>query len=193
MKKLILASASPRRFELMSLLNYPFEVVVPLNEEVVDETLSLRKQVESLALDKATEVFASHRDAIVIAADTVIQFESTLMGKPHTEKNAFKMLKKLQGETHEVITAVAILSSTKTKIFSEVTEVTFNPMSDQEIKEYIDTKEPLDKAGAYTIQEKGALFIQGIKGDFYTVMGLPISKVYQILKEDFKLYKKDSQ
>lgn len=193
MKKLILASASPRRFELMSLLNYPYEVVIPLNEEVVDETLSLRKQVESLALDKATEVFASHRDAIVIAADTVIQFESTLMGKPHTEKNAFKMLKKLQGETHEVITAVAILSSTKTKIFSEVTEVTFNPMSDQEIKEYIDTKEPLDKAGAYTIQEKGALFIQGIKGDFYTVMGLPISKVYQILKEDFKLYKKDSQ
>ncbi len=193
MKKLILASASPRRFELMSLLNYPYEVVIPLNEEVVDETLSLRKQVESLALDKATEVFTSHTDAIVIAADTVIQFESTLMGKPHTEKNAFKMLKKLQGETHEVITVVAILSSTKTKIFSEVTEVTFNPMSDQEIKEYIDTKEPLDKAGAYTIQEKGALFIQGIKGDFYTVMGLPISKVYQILKEDFKLYNKDSQ
>lgn len=193
MKKLILASASPRRFELMSLLNYPFEVVIPLNEEVVDETLSLRKQVENLALDKATEVFTSHTDAIVIAADTVIQFESTLMGKPHTEKNAFKMLKKLQGETHEVITAVAILSSTKTIIFSEVTEVTFNPMSDQEIKEYIDTKEPLDKAGAYTIQEKGALFIQGIKGDFYTVMGLPISKVYQILKDDFKLYNKDSQ
>lgn len=188
MFKLILASSSPRRIELLKHLNLPFTHIAPLQEEVIDESLSIEDRIKALAYDKAYEIFLNDQDKVVLGADTVIVFEDEILGKPHTEEQAAKMLKRLQGKTHQVLTAVSIISKNKTINFTSKTSVTFHKMSDQEIKSYVDTKEPLDKAGAYTIQEKGAIFIKKIDGDFYTVMGLPIAKVYQVLKDTFSLY-----
>ncbi len=188
MKQLILASASPRRKALMAHFEYPFESITPIKDEVLDDTLSIPKQIQKLSYDKAFEIFEKYPDAIVIGADTAISFEHEVLGKPHTKENAIKMLKRLQGNTHTVITAVSIISKEKEHSFISQTSVTFYEMNDEEIENYVNTKEPLDKAGAYTIQEKGARFIKEIQGDYYTVMGLPVSKLYQVLKEDFHLY-----
>lgn len=182
MNKLILASASPRRESILKQLGFKFTIDIPLEEEQVQAHLSLVEQVKQLATDKAKEVYNKHPEAVLIGADTVILFENEILGKPHTKENAIQMLKRLQDKTHEVITAVAIISKDKESIFYESTEVKFYPMSDEEISDYVDTKEPLDKAGAYTIQEKGAIYIKEIKGDFYTVMGLPLARVYRELK-----------
>lgn len=182
MKQIILASGSPRRKELMKHLNLTYQIDIPQSEEVIDNSLPLKKRIEKLAYDKAHEIYLKNKDAIVIGADTVLEFEGDVLGKPHTKENAFKMLKRLQNKTHSVLTSVCIMSKDKTITFTSTSEVTFHPMSDDEITYYVNTLEPLDKAGAYTIQDKGAIYIKSIKGDFYAVMGLPISKVYQVLK-----------
>lgn len=188
MKEIILASGSLRRHELMHHLQLPFKIKIPQNEEVLDLELDVIKRIEKLAYDKAKEIFQENPEALVIGADTVLSFEDEILGKPHTKENAFRMLKRLQNKTHTVITSVCILTKEKEKCFSSLTDVTFYSMSDEEIIAYIETEEPLDKAGAYTIQDKGAIYIKEIKGDFFTVVGLPISKLYQILKEEFQLY-----
>lgn len=188
MKQIILASGSPRRKELMKHLNLTYQIDIPQSEEVIDNSLPLKKRIEKLAYDKAHEIYLKNKDAIVIGADTVLEFEGDVLGKPHTKENAFKMLKRLQNKTHSVLTSVCIMSKDKTITFTSTSEVTFHPMSDDEITYYVDTLEPLDKAGAYTIQDKGAIYIKSIKGDFYAVMGLPISKVYQVLKNEFNVY-----
>lgn len=185
MKEIILASASPRRKELMNHLNRPFFIDAPKKEEVIDASLPIDQRIEKLAYDKAYEVWLRHQDSIVIGADTVLEFEGEVLGKPHTEENAIKMLKRLENKTHTVITSVCMMDKDKTIIFTSKNEVSFNPMSNEEIIHYVKTGEPLDKAGAYTIQDKGAIYIKEIKGDFYAIMGLPIAKVYQVLNKEF--------
>lgn len=181
-KKLILASQSPRRRELIGLLGLPFAVVGPNFEEVLDETLPIDKQIEKLAYQKASSVFAEHPDNIIIGSDTMVVCDGVVLGKPKDDEDAKDMLRKLSGNTHAVITGVAIISDSHESVFSVGTLVTFNALTEEEINDYVATKEPHDKAGAYGIQGKGALFIRGIEGDYYSVMGLPVSAIYTELK-----------
>lgn len=183
-KKLVLASQSPRRRELISLLGVPFAVVGPMCDEIYHPELSIDKQIESIAHDKARSVLADHEDNIVIGSDTVVVCDGEILGKPQDENDAKRMLRQLSGKTHAVITGVAILSSNHEEVYSVNTLVTFNEMSDDEIDSYIASREPMDKAGAYAIQGKGSLFIRNIEGDYYSVMGLPVSSIYKRLNEN---------
>ena len=183
MKKIVLASQSPRRRELMQYLNVHFETVSPNIEEHMDMNLPIQERIESIAKQKARSVFEKRPDNLVIGCDTVVVFESEVLGKPITEENAIEMLKRLSGKTHVVYTSVAMISSKQKVSFTSKTEVTFYDLDDKEIEDYVKTKEPLDKAGAYTIQGGGAIFVKEITGDFYTVMGLPIAKMYQTIKQ----------
>ena len=179
-KKLVLASQSPRRRELMTFLNVPFEVVTPLKDEVM-KGASIIEMIENIAYDKAAEVFEVRPNNIVIGADTVVVIAGEILGKPLTPDRAKEMLTKLSGREHEVITSVAMLSSNKEVIFSSVAKVQFYKLDEAVIDSYIETKEPLDKAGGYTIQAGGALFVKSIVGDFYTIMGLPVGEINQYL------------
>ena len=177
-KRIILASASPRRQQLLAQVGIKHEVIVSDADETV--TGSPAEQVEEVARRKAIAVWQrlnSPSDTIVIAADTLVCVGGEVMGKPGTQEEAFEMLKKLQGNTHKVYTGVVIVDSLKTTAFFDVAEVTFRALCDKEILAYIATGEPFDKAGAYGIQERGAALIDCINGDFYSVVGLPISKV----------------
>ncbi|MGN1405524.1 MAG: Maf family protein [Erysipelotrichaceae bacterium] len=182
MQRLILASKSPRRRELMDLLKIPYEVIVSEADEVIDKNNDLRKEIEHLAYKKAETVFMNNRDAVVIGADTIVVINNEVLGKPMDEEDARRMLRMLSNNVHEVITGVCILSEGKIDNFSCVTKVYFNEMSEEEIDEYVSSSEPKDKAGSYAIQGLGAKYIRGIEGDYYTVMGLPISEVYKRLK-----------
>ena len=180
---LILASASPRRRELLSLITPDFKVIPANCEEAADTTLSPQLLVQQLADQKAAEVAASHPNDAVIGADTLVFCGSEIMGKPAHRTDAKRMLTLLSGNTHTVITAVAIAQGGKvTKVFAEETKVEFFPLTEEEITAYIATGEPMDKAGAYGIQEKGALLVKGIAGDYYNVMGLPVGRLYRELK-----------
>lgn len=182
-KKLVLASQSPRRRELMTFLNVPFEVVTPLKDEVMKGS-SIIEMIENIAYDKAAEVFEVRPNNIVIGGDTVVVIDGEILGKPLTPVRAKEMLMKLSGREHEVITSVAMLSSNKEVIFSSVAKVQFYELDESVIDSYIETREPLDKAGAYTIQAGGALFVKSIEGDFYTIMGLPIGEINQYLNNN---------
>jgi len=182
-KRIILASGSPRRRELLERVGIPHEVIV----SNVDETTwgSPAEQVVELAKRKADAVvqLVDASEVIVIAADTLVAIDGEILGKPESDNEAFEMLKKLQGNTHMVYTGVAVLSDTNSRVFYNMAQVTFRPLSNNDIWAYIATGEPFDKAGAYGIQEKGAVFVDHINGDFYTVMGLPIAKVCAALIE----------
>ena len=181
---IILASASPRRKELLRLITDEEFIILPSDSEAeTDNASSPQAAVERVALLKAQDIFCKNPEATVIGADTSVYFEGKHLGKPKDEEEAFLMLRSLSGKTHHVITAVAVLSEKKKTVFSETAEVTFNELDDGEIREYIKSREPMDKAGAYGIQGKGACFIKGIKGDYYTVMGLPVSRLYNVLKD----------
>lgn len=180
-KKLILASQSPRRRELIGLLGMPFQAIGPNIQEALDQSLDIEKRIEKLALQKAENVFENNQDTIVIGSDTVVVLDNQILGKPIDENDAILMLRKLSGKVHEVITGVAILSAKNRVNYSIKTRVTFNVLTDKEIEEYVASKEPMDKAGSYAIQGKGSLFINKIDGDYYSVMGLPISSIYQNL------------
>lgn len=178
MEKIILASSSPRRKELLAQLGLPFEVITKNVDETLNDQGSLRDEIEALSFKKALAVFSEHKDAIVIGADTLVTIDGLRLGKPKNEDEAKDMLKRLSGKTHDVITAVSIISPKSSETFSTVSMVTFYPLSDQEISGYIKTGEPMDKAGAYAIQGIGARYIKGIVGDYYAIMGLPIAEVY---------------
>jgi len=186
-KRIILASGSPRRQQLLEQAGIPHEVLVSGADETVTGTP--REQVEELALRKANAVLPlvdnSQGETIIIAADTLVFINGEVLGKPQNHNEAFEMLKKLQGNAHQVYTGVALLcvSSGEVMVFADVADVFFRPLCDEEILAYIATGEPFDKAGAYGIQEKGATLVDRINGDFYTVMGLPISKVCTALKK----------
>ena len=180
---LILASGSPRRKQILEYLNIPFDVVVSNAEEHIDSNKPLEKEIEKLSYLKAEEVFKRHKDAVVIGSDTIVTINNKVLGKPKNEDEAKQMLQLLQNNKHTVITAVTIMSKDKTITFHNNSDVYFNPISEKEIDEYIKTKEPMDKAGAYAIQGIGAKFIKKIDGDFYSIMGLPLNEVYLKLKE----------
>lgn len=181
----ILASGSPRRRQILEQVGIHPEIIVSNADETV--TGAPDAQVKELALRKANAVLplvdtTSSENLIIIAADTLVFINNEVLGKPETPGEAFKMLKKLQGTTHHVYTGVALLKGGgESHVFADMAEVTFRPLSDAEINAYIETGEPFDKAGAYGIQERGATLVDRINGDFYTVMGLPISKVYPLL------------
>ena len=173
---LILASASPRRKELLELLQLPFEVIGSEVEEVVDENLHPEVMVQSLAQQKAESVAKTNPHAFVIGSDTLVVFQGKMLGKPKNEEEALEMLTMLSGQTHEVYTGVSIVQNGNQHSFCEKTSVTFYSLSQREIEEYVNTGEPMDKAGAYGIQGYGALLVKEIKGDYYAVMGLPIAR-----------------
>ena len=183
MNKLILASQSPRRKQILEMLNIPFEIIVADIDEKINPDNELTKEIENISFLKALKVFNDNKDAVVIGADTIVVVDGKILGKPKNEEEAKQMLKLLQDNMHYVITGVTILSSKQSETFSNVSEVYFNPITDEEIDEYIKTKEPMDKAGAYAIQGIGAKFIRKINGDFYSIMGLPVSEVSQRLKK----------
>lgn len=181
-KSIILASQSPRRRELMLLLDVPFSSENPQIEEEIDPSLSLFRAIEKIAIDKAKDVFQRHPNAIVIGSDTVVVINDLILGKPTDADDAIRMLKLLSGKTHKVITGVCLLSDKKKIVFHSIAKVRFYPLDDALIKSYVASSLPLDKAGAYGIQDKGALFIKSITGDYYTIMGLPIAEVNRRLR-----------
>lgn len=182
-KHTILASQSPRRRELLNLMGIPFTTVNPNVDEVINPNLSLENAIEELAYIKALDVLNRHPEANIISADTIVVCENEVMGKPVNEEDAIRMLKQLSGKKHEVITGVCLLSSDKEVRFHTKTLVEFYEYDEEFVKAYVQSKVPLDKAGAYGIQDKGALLVKGIEGDYYTVMGLPISELYRALKK----------
>jgi septum formation protein len=179
MRPLILASASPRRKELLGLLGLPFEVVPSAYQEPSPETHpDPRAFAEHLAGEKALDVARRHAGALVLGADTVVALGDRLYGKPAGPEDAARMLAELSGRTHRVITGVALAeggAGGSVERFSSVTEVTFRPLDPAEIHEYVGTGEPLDKAGAYAIQGFGSLLIEAICGDYPNVVGLPLT------------------
>lgn len=180
---LILASASPRRRELLSLITTDFTVVPAQGEETADTSLTPHLLVQELARQKAAEVAASHPYDAIIGADTLVFLGAEIMGKPADRSDAKRMLTLLSGNIHTVITAVSIAQNgVVTKVFAEETKVEFFHLTDEEITAYIATGEPMDKAGAYGIQDKGALLVKGIAGDYYNVMGLPVGRLYRELR-----------
>ena len=183
MRRVILASASPRRRELLGEIYKDFRIEIPDVNERLDPTLPLHRQLEEIARQKGEAVFLKNQEALVISGDTGVIYQNQILGKPRDEREAIWMLENLSGKEHEVITGVSILSQEVNIVFSKRTRVRFYPLSKEEILAYVATKEPLDKAGAYGIQGIGKLWIKEIVGDYYNVMGLPIGEIYQVLKE----------
>ena len=208
--RLVLASASPRRRELLSQIGLEF-TVMPSTKEENAKTTEAGALVQELSRQKAVDIWeqlsggqGQNPDAdqeqiseetqepnlngkrqpelLVIGADTVVCCEGKILGKPHSREAAAEMLTALQGRSHEVYTGVTLYSQSETVTFFECTQVEFCPMTEVEISEYIDSKEPMDKAGAYGIQGLGARFVKGIRGDYNNVVGLPVGRLYQELK-----------
>lgn len=183
MRTMILASASPRRREICDLLGLNYTVEPAQTELPMDNHLPIEQAVLRVARGKAEEVAAKHPQAVVIGADTVVVADDTVLGKPKDTADAKAMLRRLSGREHRVVTAVWICDGENSEGFADSAAVTFMPMSDEEIEAYVASKEPMDKAGGYAIQGIGMRYIRGIKGDFYTVMGLPSGRLYEILKK----------
>lgn len=182
---LILASASPRRVELLKNILSEFKVIPSDIEEVFDDSMNKTDVAEYLATLKASSVYELYKkeSPIVLGADTIVLNNDEILGKPRDRADAFRMIKSMNSSSHEVITGVSIMSSEKKLSFSESTTVTLYKMTDEEIYFYIDNYEVMDKAGAYAIQDWiGQSSIKGIEGDFFNVVGLPVSRLYQELK-----------
>ncbi len=187
MKNIILASASPRRRELLEMAGLPFTVCPGQGEEEITVS-DPAEVVEELSEQKAREVFLkTGGESLVIGADTVVAAKGQILGKPKDREAARQMLRSIQGGSHEVYTGVTILDreegKERQKTFHVMTEVVFYPMSEEEIQRYVDTQEPMDKAGAYGIQGKAGIFVKEIHGDYNNVVGLPVARLYQELKE----------
>ena len=172
-----MASGSPRRKELLKFVIPEYSVVTADIEEACPAGISPQDRPEYLALQKAKSVAKSHPESIVIGADTAVFLNENMLGKPTDETEAFKMLISLSGKTHTVITGCAVVSGEKSIAFSAKSLVTFYDLTEKEISDYILTKEPLDKAGAYGIQGYGSLLVKEIKGDYFNIVGLPVAKL----------------
>jgi septum formation protein len=190
--KVILASKSPRRREILEQMGFSFEIIPAIGEEIIQDT-DPAKVVESLSAQKASEVAErcaeSVESLLIIGSDTVVAKDGAILGKPKDEADAARMLRGLSGREHSVFTGVTLIyiepGKEKTvKTFSEETKVSFYPMSEEEIQAYIASGEPMDKAGAYGIQGKAFVYIRGIEGDYYNVVGLPAARIYQELKKE---------
>lgn len=185
MKEVVLASASPRRKELLSQIGMEFRICLSEKDEV--STGSHPSEiVKDLSFIKAEDVFSKgNQDAIVIGADTIVAYEGKVLGKPKDKEQAYEMIKMLQGKVHQVYTGVSILwkqdDVVKTNSFYEATDVEVYAMSEEEIQDYVSTSEPYDKAGGYGIQGYFARYVKQIRGDYNNVVGLPVGKLYQVL------------
>ena len=181
--KLLLASSSPRRSQILQMIGWPFELGPIEVDESLHDGESAREYVARLADAKARASAAVHAHRPVLAADTTVVVDEHILAKPIDVEDGKRMLRLLQGRWHQVLTAIALLSGTATEVDVEMTEVRFAPMSEAEINWYVSTGEPMDKAGAYAIQGKGSRFIEGIKGDYFNVMGLPVRLLYDMIRK----------
>ena len=180
--RVILASSSPRRSQIFSLLGIEFDVVPAKVEERIipgKPILTARK----LAKEKALSVWKENRNAVVIGADTLVFLGNEIIGKPKNEEEAISILKRLSGRWHSVVTALCVFSPEKIFLTHDIAKVKFRYLEEEEIISYVRSGEPMDKAGAYGVQGFGAVIVERINGNFYTVMGLPIVKLYKILKK----------
>lgn len=186
---LILASASPRRKELLKLINKDFSIIT----SNIDESSFLKsiknpfEVSENLATKKALDVFKDYKEDIVIGADTTIVFNNKIYGKPVNKDDAFNMLKDFSNNEHYVITGVCVVDKKRTISFSSISKVTFYELSDLEIEQYLSYDEYKDKAGSYAIQGKGGLFIKKIEGDYNNIVGLPVAQLNKVLKDFFNI------
>lgn len=176
MKHIILASGSPRRKEILQLADLDFDIM-PSNAEEITTKTAPHEVVMELASIKAKDIYEqSDKQSMVVGADTVVAYQGQILGKPADKEDAKRMLSMLSGQTHEVYTGVCVIVDGEVKTFYEETKVTFYEISEDEIDHYIETGEPMDKAGSYGIQGKAAVFIKGIEGDYYNVVGFPIAR-----------------
>lgn len=183
-KNLILASGSPRRKNLLTVTGFEFQIIKSNYEE--DMTIDMNPQdlVQFLALNKAKDV-AKNNQGVILAADTFVVFNNKILGKPKDKEDAKKMLRILSGKTHQVMTGIAIID-TQTKNQSSkivISDVTFRNLSDKDIENYVNTGEPMDKAGSYAVQTNNASLVENINGDYTSIIGLPIGKVIEELKK----------
>ena len=180
--ELILASQSPRRRELLGLFRLPFTVRVADIDETMDPNCPPAEEVGRVSREKALAVERTPED-VVIAADTIVVLGDRVLGKPADEARAEEMLRALSGRDHQVMTGVTVLRGDRCLTATEITDIHFRPLSQGEIRRYIATGEPMDKAGAYGIQGGAALFAEKMHGDYYNVMGLPVCRLWQMLRE----------
>lgn len=179
---MILASASPRRKEILENFGFSFKTVVKNTDEISNKE-SVKEKILEIAEKKTKAVAIDFPNENVIGADTMVVIDNKILGKPHSKEEAFNMLKSLSGKAHEVITAFSFINLSKDISYCdyEITKVYFKNLTDEEINWYINTNEPMDKAGAYGIQGKGSFFVQKIEGDFFSVMGFPLGKFVRFL------------
>lgn len=184
MGRLILASTSPRRRELLELIGVKFDIYAPETDEGYDPSLGPEGVVASISRKKAEAALRGvEKDAVVVAADTMVFLDDLRLGKPKSPSEARAMLASLSGRTHRVCTGVTACGRRRMETRVETTEVDFRPLTQGEIDAYVATGEPMDKAGAYGVQGRGALLVSGIRGDFFNVMGLPLCLLGQMLRE----------
>ncbi len=182
MKKIILASASPRRRELLSRTGIVFTVETADIDETIDPSKALTEEIQRLAYRKAKAVLDKHPECIIIGSDTIVTIDQKVLGKPKDREDAERMLRVLSGRTHQVYTGLCILSSRREFSYLSINDIVFDELSEQEIEAYVSSDEPYDKAGAYAIQGLASRYITEIHGDFYAIMGLPIHIIYEELK-----------
>lgn len=182
--EIILASASPRRQELLQKILTNFQIIpADIDETAVGAGVAPMDLARTLSYHKAKALLETHPHALIIGCDTIVTIDNQILGKPASPEHSTQMLTLLSGRTHKVITGVTILTSEKQLSFDSITDVEFYPLTEKEISDYVATGEPKDKAGAYGIQGGASLFIKEIRGDYYGVMGLPVAQLYQKLKE----------
>ena len=182
-EKLILASASPRRKEILNTAGYSYEII-PSNASEMTDGLNADELVMKNALAKALDVYSRvGKEDVVLGADTVVCLNGKILGKPESESDAFTMLKSLSNRGHEVLTGYAVVGKTGNECGVCATKVKFKALTDDEIWAYIKTNEPMDKAGAYGIQERACIFAESFEGDFFNIIGLPIARIYPLLSE----------
>ncbi len=180
--QIILASQSPRRKELMGLFRLPFTVKVADVDETMDSSQTPETEVAKVSQRKA-EAVCREADDVVIAADTIVVCDGQILGKPKSEEDARRMLRLLSGRKHQVMTGLTVLRGAQRVVCTEITDIYFRKLSEKEIDGYVRTKEPMDKAGSYAIQGGAALFAERITGDYFNVVGLPVCRLGQILRQ----------
>lgn len=186
---IILASASPRRKEILENTKLKFDIIKSDIDEIILEKESPIQAVMRLAFEKSMDIASKNENDLIIAADTVVVLDENILGKPKDKYEAYNMIRGLSGRTHEVITGISLvnLGLSKKIIDYVVSTVKFKELSDEDIKDYIHTNESLDKAGAYGIQGYGAMLVEKIEGDYFNIVGLPISKLSDLLKKHFSI------
>ena len=190
--KLILASQSPRRQELLKLFRRPFTVEVADVDEKMDDSQPAYSEVARVSRRKA-EAVAREQEDVVIAADTIVVCDGQILGKPKSTEHAVQMLTMLSGRAHQVMTGLTVVRGNEVVNCTEVTDLWFRKLSRKEIEDYVATGEPMDKAGAYGIQGGAALFVQRLEGDYYNVMGLPVCRLWQMLGQIAPEWMEDTQ